>query len=118
MAGQRAVVRVALVGRKAAGTWAVLSFAAGAGVVAANMLGWNMPPYPHSWHPVINAAGYLALIVFMFLLGHHFEGGRTCLRPDDRCQRQARHVQRTTRASESGEERVPRYRSARSQKIH
>lgn len=66
-----------LVGRKAAGTWAVLSFAAGAGVVAANMLGWNMPPtYPHSWHPVINAAGYLALIVFMFLLGIIFEGGR------------------------------------------
>ena len=66
-----------LVGRKAAGSWAILSFAAGAGVVAANMLGWEMrPTYPPSWHPLINAAGYLALIVFMFLLGIIFEGGR------------------------------------------
>ncbi|MGC3961114.1 MAG: HAMP domain-containing sensor histidine kinase [Verrucomicrobiota bacterium] len=66
-----------LVGRKAAGTWAILSFAAGAGVVAANMLGWKMhPTYPESWHPVINAAGYLALIMFMFLLGVIFESGR------------------------------------------
>lgn len=66
-----------LVGRKAAGKWAILSFAAGAGVVAANILGWDMhPTYPHRWHPVINAAGYLALIVFMFLLGVIFESGR------------------------------------------
>ena len=37
-----------LVGRKAAGTWAVLSFAAGAGVVPPTWPDWNMPPtYPH-----------------------------------------------------------------------
>ncbi len=66
-----------LVGRKAAGTWAMLSFAAGAGVVAANMLGVEMKPtYDMRWHPMINAAGYLALIVFMFLLGVIFESGR------------------------------------------
>lgn len=66
-----------LVGRKAAGSWAILSFAAAAGIVAANILGWEMrPTYPHHWHPLINAAGYLALIVFMFLLGVIFESGR------------------------------------------
>jgi signal transduction histidine kinase len=66
-----------LVGRKAAGSWALMSFAAGAGVVAANMMGLEMTPtYDMAWHPVINAAGYLALIVFMFLLGVIFESGR------------------------------------------
>jgi signal transduction histidine kinase len=66
-----------LVGRKAAGSWALMSFAAGAGVVAANMMGLEMhPTYDVAWHPVINAAGYLALIVFMFLLGVIFESGR------------------------------------------
>lgn len=66
-----------LVGRNAAGRWAVLSFAAGSGVVAANMMGFDMhPTYDMAWHPVINAAGYLGLIVFMFLLGVIFESGR------------------------------------------
>jgi signal transduction histidine kinase len=66
-----------LVGRKPAGLWAVLSFAAGAGVVIANLAGLEMKPtYDPAWHPVINAAGYLALILFMFLLGVIFESGR------------------------------------------
>jgi len=66
-----------LVGRKAAGAWAVMSFAAGAGVVVACLLGFKMrPTYDMSWHPMINAAGYLALILFMFFLGVIFEGGR------------------------------------------
>ncbi len=66
-----------LVGRKAAGSWAFMSFTAGAGVVAANFAGYKMhPTYDMAWHPVMNAAGYLALIVFMFLLGVIFESGR------------------------------------------
>jgi len=66
-----------LVGRRSARFWTILSFLAGAGVVAANMLGYRMQPtYDSAWHPMINAAGYLALIVFMFLLGAIFEGGR------------------------------------------
>ncbi len=66
-----------LVGRKAAGSWALMSFVAGAGVVAANFAGYKMhPTYDMAWHPVMNAAGYLALIVFMFLLGVIFESGR------------------------------------------
>ena len=66
-----------LVGRKAAGSWAFMSFVAGAGVVAANFAGYEMhPTYDMAWHPVMNAAGYLALIVFMFLLGVIFESGR------------------------------------------
>ena len=66
-----------LVGRQSAGLWAALSFAAGAGVVIANMAGIEMKPtYDVAWHPVINAAGYLALILFMFFLGAIFESGR------------------------------------------
>ena len=66
-----------LVGRKAAGSWALMSFVAGAGVVVANFAGYKMhPTYDMAWHPVMNAAGYLALIVFMFLLGVIFESGR------------------------------------------
>jgi signal transduction histidine kinase len=66
-----------LLGRKPAGTWALGAFVAGAGVVVANLLGIEMrPTYDAKWHPLINAAGYLALIVFMFLLGVIFESGR------------------------------------------
>lgn len=66
-----------LVGRQTAGTWAALSFAAAAGIVIANLSGVKMTEtYDPAWHPVINAAGYLALIVFMFLLGAIFESGR------------------------------------------
>lgn len=66
-----------LVGRQPAGVWAILSFAAGAGVVIANVAGIEMKPtYDMNWHPVINAAGYLALILFMFFLGVIFESGR------------------------------------------
>lgn len=66
-----------LVGRRSAGLWAVLSFAVGAGVVLANVAGIEMKPtYDMSWHPLINAAGYLALILFMFFLGVIFESGR------------------------------------------
>lgn len=66
-----------LLGRQPAGTWAVLSFAAAAGVVIANLAGIKMTEaYDAAWHPVINAAGYLALIIFMFLLGVIFESGR------------------------------------------
>ena len=66
-----------LVGRKAARSWAIMSFLAGAGVVLAGLAGFDMhPTYDPSWHPLISAAGYLALIVFMFLLGTIFESGR------------------------------------------
>lgn len=66
-----------LVGRQTAGTWTVLSFAAGTGIVMANLAGVKMTQtYDMAWHPVINAAGYLALIIFMFLLGVIFESGR------------------------------------------
>lgn len=66
-----------LLGRKPAGTWAFGAFVAGAGVVVANLSGVEMrPTYDPKWHPLINAAGYLALIVFMFLLGVIFESGR------------------------------------------
>lgn len=66
-----------LIGVKAATSWAILSFIAGCGVVAANLAGFEMKPaYDPAWHPYVNAAGYLSLIVFMFLLGVIFETGR------------------------------------------
>jgi two-component system, sensor histidine kinase LadS len=65
------------VGRKAAGLWAFMTFMAGAGVVIANVLGYKMhPTYDLKWHTMLNAAGYLGLIAFMFLLGVIFESGR------------------------------------------
>ncbi len=66
-----------LVGVRSATWWVATSFLAGSGVVAANLAGFNMQPgYDAAWHPYVNAAGYLSLIVFMFLLGVTFESGR------------------------------------------
>lgn len=66
-----------LVGARSATWWVVASFVAGTGVVAANLAGFKMQPgYDPAWHPYVNAAGYLSLIVFMFLLGVIFEIGR------------------------------------------
>jgi signal transduction histidine kinase len=66
-----------LVGRRSAAWWAVASFAAAGGVIAANLLGFDLgPAYEPAWHPLITAAGYASLIVFMFILGMIFETGR------------------------------------------
>ena len=66
-----------LVGVQSARWWVVMSFLAGSGVVVANLTGFKMhPTYDPAWHPYVSAAGYLSLIVFMFLLGLIFETGR------------------------------------------
>jgi signal transduction histidine kinase len=66
-----------LVGRKSAGRWAVIDFFA-ASVVAGLALGGIKltPTYDPKWSAVISTAGYLGLILFMFILGLIFEGGR------------------------------------------
>jgi len=66
-----------LVGAKSARWWVIASFLAASGIVAANLAGFKMQPaYDPAWHPYVSAAGYLSLIVFMFLLGVIFETGR------------------------------------------
>lgn len=66
-----------LVGSRGA-RWSVLgSFAAGAGIVTANLLGFRMhPTYDQVWEPLVSTAGYLGLVLFMFILGVIFETGR------------------------------------------
>lgn len=66
-----------LMGKKAGGRWAVIAFFA-AGVVAAFDLGGGSLPvtYDPKWHAIVSAAGYLGLVLFMFILGVIFESGR------------------------------------------
>ena len=66
-----------LVGRRSGIWWVIICFAAGSVIVAANLAGYEMQPtYDLAWHPLVNAAGYLSLILFMFILGTIFETGR------------------------------------------
>ena len=66
-----------LLGRQAAGWWVIICFGAGGAVVMAQLAGVPMrPTYDPSWHHLVSAAGYLGLVLFMFLLGAIFEAGR------------------------------------------
>ena len=66
-----------LVGKSSAKGWvAVCVLAAGAFATLA-LLGIRVPTtYPPEWASLISAAGYLGLILFMFILGMVFETGR------------------------------------------
>jgi signal transduction histidine kinase len=66
-----------LVGRKSARRWAVISFFAGAVIAGIDLAGFTLKPmYDPRWASVVSTAGYLGLILFMFILGLIFEGGR------------------------------------------
>jgi signal transduction histidine kinase len=66
-----------LTGKEAAGVWTVIVFFAGAAIVGTALAGISLPPaYDKAWHPIVSAAGYLGLIIFMFMLGMIFETGR------------------------------------------
>jgi signal transduction histidine kinase len=66
-----------LVSRKWARRWAVISFFAGAIIAGIDLAGITLTPmYDPKWAPVVSAAGYLGLILFMFILGLIFETGR------------------------------------------
>jgi len=66
-----------LVGSQAARWWVVASLGAGAIVVAGNLLGYHMhPSFDPAWELFVATAGYLGLILFMFILGMIFETGR------------------------------------------
>jgi signal transduction histidine kinase len=66
-----------LVGRKSAQRWAVITFVACAVVVGIDLAGFTLTPtYDPKWDSIVPAAGYLGLILFMFILGLIFEVGR------------------------------------------
>ena len=66
-----------LLGQRAATIWAGAAFCAGALVAGINLKGVELiPTYSMKWEPIVSAAGYLGLILFMFMLGLIFERGR------------------------------------------
>jgi signal transduction histidine kinase len=66
-----------LVGTKSARFWVLTCFAIGSLVVVAEIKEYNLPmTYDAAWHPLLTSAGYLGLILFMFVLGLIFENGR------------------------------------------
>jgi signal transduction histidine kinase len=66
-----------LLGEKLAARWAVISFFAASVVAGIDLAGINLKPaYDPKWEAAVSATGYLGLILFMFILGLIFEGGR------------------------------------------
>jgi signal transduction histidine kinase len=67
-----------MLGQKAAMRWAVIAFLAAAVVITLDVSGIKLPiTYEKKWEPIVSSAGYLGLIIFMFILGLIFETGRT-----------------------------------------
>lgn len=66
-----------LLGRDEGIKWVVISFLAAALVAGLDLAGVEVPmTYDPKWNSVISAAGYLGLVLFMFILGLAFENGR------------------------------------------
>lgn len=66
-----------VMGRKASLLWSAISFCAASVVVGLDLAGIPLPvTYNPKWGSVISAAGYLGLILFLFILGLIFEFGR------------------------------------------
>ena len=66
-----------LLGERQATWWVVISFLAAAIVIGLNLEGMMLKPtYNPKWHALVSAAGYLGLVLFMFILGLIFESGR------------------------------------------
>ncbi|HEX4644210.1 MAG TPA: HAMP domain-containing sensor histidine kinase, partial [Verrucomicrobiae bacterium] len=66
-----------LAGRKSAQWWAVIAFFAAGAIAGLDLAGIKLPvKYRPEWNSVVASAGYLGLILFMFILGLIFEGGR------------------------------------------
>jgi signal transduction histidine kinase len=66
-----------LAGREHGIKWVVISFLAASLVAGLDMAGIQVPTtYDPKWNSVITAAGYLGLVLFMFILGLAFENGR------------------------------------------
>jgi signal transduction histidine kinase len=66
-----------LVGRRAATGWAVVALAVVGGMIGLDIAGKTPPlAYDPRWTHVVSAAGYLGLILIMFILGLVFESSR------------------------------------------
>lgn len=66
-----------LAGRKSAQWWAVIAFFAASIIAGLDLAGIKLPVlYKPEWSSVVSSAGYLGLILFMFILGLIFEVGR------------------------------------------
>ena len=66
-----------LVGKASARFWVFGSVAAASAFVALELKEVVVPTtYNPVWHPLVNSAGYVGLIAFMFILGMIFENGR------------------------------------------
>ncbi len=66
-----------LMGVRPALGWVVIAFLAAALVVGLDLFGVNLPvTYDPKWNSLVSAAGYLGLVIFMFILGFIFENGR------------------------------------------
>ena len=66
-----------IMGRKSSLCWSAISFCAASVVVGFDVAGKTLPTtYDPKWNTLVTAAGYLGLIIFLFILGLIFETGR------------------------------------------
>ena len=66
-----------LLGERQAAWWVVISFFAAGIIVCIDLEGIKLKPtYDPKWQGIVSAAGYLGLVLFMFILGLIFERGR------------------------------------------
>jgi signal transduction histidine kinase len=66
-----------LLGIRAAGIWLAIVFLTACVVVGGDLAGLQVPTtFSPRWEPLVSAAGYLGLVLFMSMLGLIFERGR------------------------------------------
>jgi signal transduction histidine kinase len=66
-----------IVGQNSARRWVLIDFFTASVVAGLDLAGIKLTPmYDPKWHSVVSTAGYLGLIMFMFILGLIFESGR------------------------------------------
>lgn len=66
-----------LAGRNSARVWAAVALFAASLVAGLDLAGIKLPiTYDAKWHSIVSTAGYMGLILFMFILGLVFESGR------------------------------------------
>lgn len=66
-----------VLGQRSAMRWFLVSFAAGALVASTALVGWHLQPwYDARWGPLVDTAGNLGIIGFLFILGMVFETSR------------------------------------------
>ncbi len=66
-----------LLGEKQAIGWVIVSILAAGIVISIDLEGVHLKPtYDPKWQGLVSGAGYLGLVLFMFILGLIFEGGR------------------------------------------